>query len=562
VIQWFRSAVPSNSLAVMNGLVLDCRQREVLGPDVVIDIRSMDEDNTRIRPDRIVRELQGKRGMVILVGVQSNQFPRAMDIARPLRAAGVSVCMGGFHVSGSLSMLGGITPELETAQELGISLFAGEAEEGRLDQVLRDAYNGTLRPLYNYLSDLPSLEGAPVPMLPAETIRGTIGKYTSFDAGRGCPFQCSFCTIINVQGRKSRRRTVDEVEQIIRRNLKQGVARFFITDDNFSRNPDWEKIFDRLIRMREEEHINLKFMLQVDTMCHRLPGFIEKAGRAGVRRVFIGLESINPASLASAHKKQNKIAEYRKMLLAWKKAGAIVFAGYIVGFPGEDPETVLHDIRIIQRELAIDLLEPHCLTALPGSEDHQKLHRAGAFLDPDLNKYDLEHVTTQHSTMTTGQWTKLYRDTWKEFYTPEHMETVLRRAAATGVSVDNMMVLLLWFHFCIVYEKIDPLQGGYFRRKYRRDRRPTLQVESRLRFYSHFAASVIYKHVKIAQLAWRFHRFKERLKRDTAARRYTDVALTPDTETDTGALEMMLTHIKPTPATAVSAAKADVHQHT
>jgi hypothetical protein len=547
VIQWFRSAVPSNSLAVMNGLVLDCKQRQVLGPEVAVDIRSMDEDNTRIRPDRIVRELRGKRGMVILVGVQSNQFPRAMDIARPLRAAGITVCMGGFHVSGSLSMLGGITPELKRAQELGISLFAGEAEEGRLDQVLRDAYNGTLQPLYNYLDHLPSLEGAPTPMLPAATIRGTIGKYTSFDAGRGCPFQCSFCTIINVQGRKSRRRTVDEVEQVIRRNLKQGVARFFITDDNFSRNPDWEKIFDRLIRMREDEGLNIKFMLQVDTMCHRLPGFIEKAGRAGVRRVFIGLESINPASLASAHKKQNKIAEYRKMLLAWKKAGAIVFAGYIIGFPGEDPETVLHDIRIIQRELAIDLLEPHCLTALPGSEDHQKLHRAGAFLDPDLNKYDLEHVTTQHSTMTTAEWTKLYRDTWKEFYTPEHMETVMRRAAATGVSLSNMMVLLLWFHFCIVYEKIDPLQGGYFRRKYRRDRRPTLPVESRLRFYSRFASDLVYKHMKMAQLAWRFHRFKSRLEREAGARRYTDIALTPDTETDTGALEMMLTHIGPMP---------------
>ncbi len=419
VIQWFRSAVPSNSLAVMHGLMLDCKARQVLGPGVAIDLRSMDEDNTRIHTDRLVAELtrKGQVGLAVLVGVQSNQFPRAMDIARPLRAAGIAVCLGGFHVSGCLSMLGGVTPELQEALDLGISLFAGEAEENRLDEVLRDAWRGELKPLYNYLDDLPSLEGAPTPMLPASTIRGTIGKYTSFDAGRGCPFQCSFCTIINVQGRKSRRRTVDEVEAIVRSNLKQGVARFFMTDDNFSRNTDWEKIFDRLIEMREKENLNIKFMIQVDTMCHRLPHFIEKAGRAGVRRVFIGLESINPASLASAKKKQNKIAEYRKMLLAWKRAGAIVFAGYIIGFPGETPETVLHDIRVIQKELAIDLLEPHCLTALPGSADHQQLHRAGEYLDPDLNKYDLEHVTTQHSNMSRAEWEKLYRDTWKEFYT-------------------------------------------------------------------------------------------------------------------------------------------------
>lgn len=543
VIQWMRSAVPSNSLAVMHGLVLDCKQRRVLGDDVEIVISSMDEDNTRIRTQKIVRQLAGRRGLVVLVGVQSNQFPRAMDIARPLRAAGVQVCIGGFHVSGCLAMLPDIPREMKEAMDCGVSLFAGEAEEGRLDQVLRDAWQGTLKPLYNYLNNLPSLEGAPVPMLPAPTIRGTIGKYTSFDAGRGCPFQCSFCTIINVQGRKSRRRTVDEIEQIVRRNLQQGVGRFFITDDNFARNTDWEKIFDRLIAMREQENLNIKFMIQVDTMCHRLPRFIEKAGRAGVRRVFIGLESINPDSLLGARKKQNKIAEYRKMLLAWKRAGAIVFAGYILGFPQDTPESVLHDIKIIQRELAIDLLEPHALTALPGSEDHQKLHKAGAWLDPDLNKYDLEHVTTRHARMSTPEWEKLYRDTWKEFYTLEHMETVLRRAAATGVHLGNMTVLLVWFHFCIVYEKIDPLQGGYFRRKYRRDRRPTMPIESPFVFYPRFIANSIYKHFKMAQLAWRFHWFKTRLERDSQAVNYSDVALTPDSEEVSEELEMLTAHV-------------------
>ncbi len=545
VIQWSRSAVPSNSLAVVHGLAVDCQQRHVLGEDVDIAITSMDEDNTRIRTRRIVRELAGGRGLVMLVGVQSNQFPRAMDIARPLRAAGIQVCLGGFHVSGSLSMLGGATPELKEAMELGISLFAGEAEEGRMDQVLRDAWQGSLQPLYNYLSNLPSLEGAPMPLLPAATIRGTIGKYTSFDAGRGCPFQCSFCTIINVQGRKSRGRTVGEIEEIVRRNLAQGVGRFFITDDNFARNTDWEKIFDRLIAMREQEKLNIKFMIQVDTMCHRLPRFIEKAGRAGVRRVFIGLESINPGSLMGARKKQNKIAEYRKMLLEWKRAGVIVFAGYILGFPEDSPESVLHDIKIIQRELPIDLLEPHCLTALPGSEDHQKLHKAGAWLDPDLNKYDLEHVTTAHPRMSAAEWERLYRDAWQAFYSLEHIERVLRRAVATGIDVTNMMVLMLWFHFCIVYEKIDPLQGGYLRRKYRKDRRPTLPVENPFVFYPRYAAGLVGKHFKMVQLAWRFHWFKKRLERDAAARNYTDVALTPDSRDAFDELERLNAHTVP-----------------
>src|SRR6185436_5327858 len=139
----------------------------------------------------------------------------------------------------------------------------------------------------------------------------TAGGVTSFDAGRGCPFQCSFCTIINVQGRKSRRRSPDDVERIIRANVAQGLHSFFITDDNFARNKDWEPILDKLIYLREVEQLKISFIIQVDTLCHKLPGFIDKSKRAGVKRVFIGLETINPDSLMGARTNQNKITDSR-----------------------------------------------------------------------------------------------------------------------------------------------------------------------------------------------------------------------------------------------------------
>ena len=94
VIQWFRSAIPSNTLAVMNGLALDCKERRVLGPDVDIVISAYDETNTHVRLDRIARQLDGRPGLVALVGVQSNQFPRAMDMARTLRKSGIQVSLG------------------------------------------------------------------------------------------------------------------------------------------------------------------------------------------------------------------------------------------------------------------------------------------------------------------------------------------------------------------------------------------------------------------------------------------------------------------------------------
>ena len=201
VIQWWKSALPSNSLACLFGIAQKSMEDQALGEDVDIEIFPIDETNTRVRPDRIVRQIKdaGGFGMVGFVGVQSNQFPRVMDVARPLRAAGVQVCIGGFHVSGCLSMLPEKPDSLKEALDLGISLYAGEAE-GRFDEVLRDAAAGTLKPIYNYLNDLPGLEGATVPYMPPERVGRTLGMISSFDAGRGCPFLCSFCTIINVQG--------------------------------------------------------------------------------------------------------------------------------------------------------------------------------------------------------------------------------------------------------------------------------------------------------------------------------------------------------------------------
>src|ERR1035437_8710615 len=539
VIQWLRSGLPSNTLAVLNGLALDCHQRRVLGDDVVIDISAFDETNTRIKPERIARQIAraGGRGLVALVGVQTNQFPRAMDIARRLRAAGAQVSIGGFHVSGCLAMLPDLTPELREAMDLGVSLFAGEAE-GRLELVLRDAWNGTLKPLYNYMDDRPSLEGATIPILPASQIKRTGGAITSFDAGRGCPFLCSFCTIINVQGRKPRHRSADDVERIVRQNAAQGVHRFFVTDDNFSRNADWEKIFDRLIELRQKEKLNAKFVIQVDTMCHRLPHFIEKAARAGVVRVFIGIESINPDCLAGARKKQNKIAEYRKMLLQWKHAGITSIAGYILGFPSDTPESIGRDVEIIKRELPIDLLQFFCLTPLPGSEDPQRLYQAGVPMDPDLNRYDVEHVTTDHPLMSKAQWQQAYRDAWAAFYSRDHFETVMRRAEATQSGPGKVLTQLIWSYCSVELEKVHPYQGGYLRRKHRKDRRPSLPIENPFLFYPRYVADLLYKHFKLAQAIWRYRPFAKRLRRDPAARNHTDAALTPVADEEPESLDL------------------------
>jgi len=545
VIQWLRSTIPSNSLAALYGLARDCKHRHVLGDDIEIEIHPFDETNTRIRPKRLARMIEeAGAGVVMFVGVQSNQFPHTLDLAKPLLARGVQVAIGGFHVSGTMSMLGGNDPDIHRAKAMGISLFAGEAE-GRLEQVLQDAYAKKLKPLYNYMADLPGIEGAPIPLISSVRAARTAGHVTSFDAGRGCPFQCSFCTIINVQGRKSRRRSPDDVEAIIRENVAQGLRSFFITDDNFARNKDWEVILDRIIRLREVDKLKLSFIIQVDTLCHKLPNFIEKCAAAGVRRVFIGLENINPDSLAGAHKRQNKITEYRKMLLAWKAAKVITYCGYITGFPNDTVESIKRDVEIVKKELPLDILEFFYLTPLPGSEDHQKLVNAGVEIDPDLNRYDLNHVCAPHPKMSRTEWERAYLTAWETYYTMEHMETVLKRLVAKKGRANNALVLITWFMSSIHLEKVHPLEGGVIRLKSRRDRRPGLKLEPIWTFYPKYWVESGIKVYKLATLYFRLRGIYKRIKADKKRFKYMDVALTPVTDHDVDDLEIFHTPSAP-----------------
>jgi radical SAM family protein len=539
-IRWFRSTIPSNSLAAIYGIADECGARGVLGDDVEIDIHALDEANTRIRPERIAKMVKAAdSGMVMLVGVQSNQTPRALDIARPLRAMGIQVAIGGFHMSGVISMINGDDPALREAQAMGLAVFAGEAE-GRLDEVLRDAHAGQLKPLYNYMNDLPNIEGAPFPILKHERLKRTGGAITSFDAGRGCPYQCSFCTIINVQGRKSRRRSADDIENIVRSNAAQGVFRFFITDDNFARNKDWEIILDRLIHLREVEKFDLSLIIQVDTMCHRLPSFIAKCRRAGVKKAYIGLENINPANLMAAKKKQNKITEYRKMLLEWQKAGILVYAGYITGFPNDTAESILNDLEVIKRELPIDVLEIHYLTPLPGSEDHQKMFRAGTWMDPDLNKYDLHHITCEHPRMSKEEWAYAYRESWKRYYSFEHCERVMRRAASMR-GFGSILFIMTWFKASFELENCHPVESGLLRLKSRRDRRASMPIEPVWRFYPKYIAEIVRKTVGWAEIYLRLRLIYLRVKHDPKRYEYSDLAITPVTDDEIATHEMFNT---------------------
>ncbi len=479
VVRHWRGVLPSNTLAAFHSLTEEVAAGGALGPDVAVRIAAYDETVHRVAAGSVIRRhASGRKGdltVICLVGVQTNQFPRAADLALEFRRRGLPVMIGGFHVSGILGLFHEPTPEIAELMAAGVTVVNGEAEEA-WGGLLRDALAGTLRTRYD-IAARPDLRAAPLPRIPERSMRRFAYPHmATVDVGRGCTFNCSFCSIINVQGKTMRHRDPAGIESEVRRNWTKGIDYYFFTDDNFSRNPCWEEIFDRLIRLREIEGIAIDFMIQVDALAWKIPRFIEKAARAGSSQVFIGLESIRTVNLKAAGKTQNKTAEYRAMFDAWHGAGIACHVGYILGFPEDTPETIAQDVRDLRRVLQVDQASFFMLTPIPGSRDHVEMVRKGIPLDADPGNYDSFHPTMRHPRMTGREWLEAYRAAWRDFYSFEAMRDTLLRA--NHRTYWGLFKNFIWYRAAMI-EDAHPMITGFVRIKDRRERRRGFPVEGR-----------------------------------------------------------------------------------
>jgi len=158
-------------------------------------------------------------------------------------------------------------------------------------------------------------------------------------------------------------------------------------------------------------------------------------------------------------------------------------------------------------------------------------------MDPDLNKYDLEHVCTGHPIMSTQQWQNIYHQAWNAFYTPEHFETILRRTASRARR-RAILKAIVWFYGFHRIEQVHPLQGGLLRRKYRLDRRPSLPVESPVIFHLRFAWQLLRKLAGYLALARKFKAIHSRVENYPMLDQYMDLAMTPAAEENEAEIEM------------------------
>ncbi len=481
VIRFWKGVLPSNTLNVLHGLTEDIKTRGVFGA-LPIEVTTFDETAEKVPLKQIIRwsKAPGTKLLVCLVGVQTNQFPRALDMARILKAEGITIIMGGFHTSGTINMLGDQEPDIQELYREGICMVSGEVE-GKWEGILSDYLHGQLMPLYSFAQDLQNLvdiEEAPLPRTSAKTMKHfAYPSFATADTSRGCPFACSFCTIINVQGRKMRERSPQSIAAMMRRNyLDHGLSFYFFTDDNFARKKLWRETFEEIIKLREEG-LDVSFMMQVD-LAKKPKDFVPLAARAGCTQVFIGMESVNPQNLEAEGKKQNKVEEYRSIIKEWHDAGVLVHTGYIIGLPWDSKEQVAADVRFLMDEVAPDQASFFMLTPLPGSHDHREMKKRGDWMDPDFNKRDSFHATIKHPLMSSEEWTEAYESAWKTFYSKENMIRSLSRWTNEPKNYWNLMSIFFWYKNAALIEKQHPMVAGFFRLKDRKTRRAGYAVDS------------------------------------------------------------------------------------
>ncbi len=485
--------IRSNTLTQMGTLVRDLVSYPFFR-EVVVHVRLIDEAIQRVPVREILKRSKspGLKSIVMLVGVQTNQYPRALDVASWFLPHGIPVLLGGFHVSGMLAMVG-LTADLRKALFEGITLVAGEVEGERLPSIVADLVRGKAEPMYDFLSPTPTLKNTPTPRLTRADLKGFASPYSTLDTGRGCVFTCDFCTIINVQGRTMRCREPEQVIEFVRENYRSaGVAHCFFTDDNIARNPRWRELFEGLIRLREEEKIPFTFMMQSDLAARKMPpgDFFVLAARAGCDQVFFGVESVNRENLRSQGKFQNQVSEYRDLNAHLHSLGITSHAGYILGLPFDTSASIAGDLAQLQR-IGFDSASFYILTPLPGSKDHQRWWRERRWMDRDFNTYDSAHVAVAPERMTKDELCESYHNAWRQFYSTEHMVSVLKSWRHDWLKYWDRLFFFAAYLYASTIERLHPMNCGFWTVRRRHDRRSGFAREGFIPFWWKQAIGIV-----------------------------------------------------------------------
>lgn len=418
-----------------------------------VEVHTIDEYvHTDLRYLSLLKPPQDGHTLLALVGVQSHQFHRALDLAALARANGCMAVIGGPHA---------MTCDTTLMHGSGVSFALSEAEL-IWPQILRDAVEGELQPVYGreqrWQQELEAPEITPpgrkdlsryvVPML---------GLYPA----RGCPFLCNFCSVTKIAGRKIRSQSIDSTLASLRAAKRGGVRTIMFTSDNFNKYPEAEALLQAMI----DEQLGLDFFVQCDTQIARQEHLVSLLGKAGCFQMFVGAESFNRQTLLAAHKGQNRPETYRDIVRLCREHGISSHFSNIIGFP-QDTEREVQEHMQVLNELGPTWASFYILCPIPGTEQYDDFLAQGLITESNLDRFDTTCLTWRHPVFSRQRMSELLFDCYRNFFSLWHglrnaFDECMLGGHGLARSAANV-AMSLFTRYC-AWREMHPMSGGVMR---------------------------------------------------------------------------------------------------
>ncbi len=378
--------------------------------------------------------------LLALVGVQSHQFHRALDLTAYARHHGVRHCViGGPHV---------MTCDTSMFQGRGVSFAMAEGEL-IWEQILRDAVAGELQPVYGrdqrWALQLPGT--VITPPGPEELARYALPMLGLYPV-RGCPYQCNFCSVIKISGRQIRSPDIESTLQSLRLAKQAGVEMIFFVSDNFNKFPAVRNLMQAMI----DEQLRIPFFCQCDTQIAKDPSLIDLLGRAGCIEIFLGVESFNRKTLKAAGKHHNHPTHYADIIRYCREASIKAHFSNIIGFPDDDEEGIRLHLDVL-KELRPTVATFFVLTPIPGTEQYDDFRKSGLITERNLDRFDTTCPTWSHPHLSPRQLEDLLYHCYSSYC------GFLLKSGGLTLPEQRQAV----FHRLQAAQRVHPMSGGFER---------------------------------------------------------------------------------------------------
>lgn len=387
-----RSVLPPLNIALLAGLTH--KRHRVILVDENIEEDRCDEGNS-----------------LDLVGITSmtGTAPRMYELADKYRVRGVKVVLGGSHVSA-------LPDEALTHAD---AVVVGEADD-IWNNVLDDFERGEYKKIYNQ-DNHSSINNLPFPrydLLP----EGGYYLPKTFQTSRGCPYNCTFCTVTKIFGDKYHNRPIEDVVREIKEMPGQNVVVF--TDDNIMADKRRAKELFKALR-----ELNIIWASQASINSARDVELLRLASESGCRGLFVGIESISKESLKEANKSGvNKPEEYKLLLENFRKYGIKILGSFVFGFDTDERDVFYKTVKFAV-DSKLDLAQFSILTPFPGTEIYKKFKEEGRLIERNWRHFYQGEVCFYPERMSPQELQRGQQYAWRKFYT---INNTLKRLAGYG----------------------------------------------------------------------------------------------------------------------------------